>query len=263
MATYKSDFSPGQSGQNKIKISSEANFLKFLLFVSLESKYEVDLTPFLKKNPKLVLPVILALLSEEVVMSDTASRMRDRLLTLGPLVEKVDISDEVLLRLSNAWMYCSYSTSNSKHDFKKSLNVLLQNFTNKHGIRNPDLPPFRKKKKPILLVVSEQFRSNHAMYRSYGPMLKQLTDKFSLILYSGKGNIDDKSAELFEDIIYPGSNETLKKVVGKIVKLKPDIIYYPSLGMSAYGLQMANLQIWHAHVRYKKVHPSLPRARHL
>ncbi|MDM8557201.1 hypothetical protein [Candidatus Parabeggiatoa sp. HSG14] len=225
-------------------ITSEKQLMKFLLFYSLDSEIEIDFGALLKQAPKLAMPAYMPLVGEEAVLSIAACAKRDHLLELGPILENVPIEDTtVLMSIAILWMHCSYSNSQSKHNIKKHLNHILQKFLKAQGVKVPPLPTRREKKeKPLILIPVEHFTAHHAMFRCYAPHIKQLREKFSLVLMSRPTNMDEVSKELFDDVIEVKSLE-VKKLVGKVIKLKPDMIYYPSLGMAEWTVFLANLRL--------------------
>lgn len=240
----------GEQGNKKgaksdFSIQSEHQLIKFLLFYSIYSEADIDFAPLLQAFPELTLSAYLNIACEECVLTSTARAKRDRLLELGPLLENIPLDDNALTRLSNLWMYCSYAHYQNKHDIKKHLNVVMQKWLAGKGVKIPTLPPKRiKTTRPVLLIPSERFTSSHAMYRCYAPAIQQLRDKFQLVVMSEPSKMDDISKQLFDEVIevkFKPAN--IKQWVGKVVKIKPDIIYYPSLGMGVWTLLLANLRL--------------------
>jgi hypothetical protein len=233
-------------GGAQFTLQGEQQLMKFLLFYSLDSQIEIDFERFLKDVPKLAMPVYLSLLGEECMLTRTACQRRDRLLELGPLLENIPLEDQgQLSRLANLWMYCSYSESKSKHAIKAHLNVVIQKYLRKLGVQTPSLPPTRSKKdRPVILIPSEWFTSGHAMYRCFAPAIRQLKERFKLVLMSAANRMDNESKTLFDEVIeVDPANVQARKLVGQVIKVKPDMIYFPSLGMADWTLLLANLRL--------------------
>ncbi len=238
----------GQNATSEFAIQGEQQLMKFLLFYSFYSEVDIDFASLLKQVPKLAMPIYLSLVGEECLLNHSAAKKRDKLLELGPLLEEMSIDQSwMLTRLSNLWMYCSYSEAKNKHDIKAHLNVVLQKFLVQQGVKVPALPNRqRAKKRPVILIPSERFIGTHAMYRCYAPSIQQLRDKFELICMSESDRIDDVGKALFDKVIEIKLEEggtTPKKLAGKVLKIKPDMIYFPSLGMSQWTLLLANLRL--------------------
>ncbi|MDM8564766.1 hypothetical protein QUF74_03855 [Candidatus Halobeggiatoa sp. HSG11] len=235
-----------QTTSDKFSIQNEQQLMKFLIFYSLGSEIEIGFAELIKKSPKLLLPIYINLIGEEGVLDFSAAKNRDNLLRLGPLLEDIPLENfSNLTSLSVLWMYCSYTSCENKHDIKHHLNIIIQKFMKQEGVTTPFLPVPRKiKQRPVMLIVSERFTSKHAMYRCYAPSIQQLQEKFELVCITEKRFIDDNSKQLFDKVIYVDKEKTaIKKLVGKVIKLKPDIIYFPSLGMLQWTLLLANLRL--------------------
>ncbi|RKZ42431.1 MAG: hypothetical protein DRQ49_02005 [Gammaproteobacteria bacterium] len=230
---------------DQFSVQGEQQMMKFLLFYSFDSEVDIDFAHLLKNIPKLAMPVYLSLVGEECLLTHSACQRRDKLLEVGPLLEEMPLEDKQLTRLSNLWMFCSYSESKTKHDIKAHLNVVLRKFMEKQGVNVPALPAQRRKKdRPVILIPSERFTASHAMYRCYAPAIQQLREKFELVFMSETHRMDDISKTLFDKVIEVDFGKMPpKKLVGKVLKLKPDMIYFPSLGMSQWTLLLANLRL--------------------
>ena len=231
--------------QTNFVFKGEQQVMKFLVLYSLYSETEIDFSIFLKNVPALAMPTYLTLCAEQCILLPVAEQRRDRLLELGSLLENIPLKDIYLGRLSHVWMNCSYADSKNKHDIKAHLNVVLQKWMANKGIKTPSLPVHRAKKaRPVILIPSERFTSNHAMFRCYAPPIQQLRDKFHLVLMANPKEIDDNSKTYFDQVIEVDfKTSEVKKLVGKVIKLKPDVIYYPSLGMDTWTLLLANLRL--------------------
>jgi len=231
--------------QTEFAIHNEQQLMKFLLFYSLYSEPDVDFGAFLQNAPELALRAYITLVASPVVLTKSASAKREKLLELGPLLENIPLDEYLLSRISSLWMLCSYADGEHKHDIKAHLNVMLRKWMDKQGVKVPSLPePREKQDRPTLLIAAEHLNAAHAMFRCYAPVLRQLYHKFYLILMCEKDHADNISKALFDKVIevefYP--NE-MRKMVGKVLKLKPDLIYYPSLGMAQWTILLANLRL--------------------
>ena len=95
-----------------------------------------------------------------------------------------------------------------------------------------------------MLVVHERFTSHHAMYRCYAPAIKALAPRFELLAMSDDENMDEVSRRLFERSITIEPKKTpLSDIVKLIQEQAPDIVYYPSLGMSHWTTILSTLRL--------------------
>jgi hypothetical protein len=186
----------------------------------------------------------LSMLDRPFILTEQGERTRNQLLELAHLVEQCSLPELLLIRLSNAWMYSSYYNLEAKHDVKLTLNSILRNSVRKIGIKQPPIVPrISKAGKPRLVVLAEAFTSDHAMYRCYAWAVQQLGESFTLILVGREDKIDEKASEMFDEVVSLPNPIKFSKVIGKIIKLQPDVIYYPSLGMDVWTVIAAQLRL--------------------
>jgi len=235
-----------QNQHGQFSLEGEQAVMKFLTAYSLYTATNIDIGTLLKTAPSIALSSYLSLLSPRMVLTQQAEAKRTELLNMAGLLENISISFDVQsVQLLTTWMYCSYALQEEKHHVKKYLNKMLQEWMQQKGVKAPHIPKKRVlKKRPTILLPLEIFTSIHAMYRCYAPAIEQLKEKFKLVAMVETGKIDDKAKELFDQVIEINYHpDELKQLIGKIIKLKPDIIYYPSLGMAAWTVLTANLRL--------------------
>lgn len=143
-----------------------------------------------------------------------------------------------LLGLSSAWMYCSYADSPQKHALKASLNTVWRRLGEANGVRGRSRP-YRVTDKPVIAVVAERMSAGHAMHRSYGACIEQLRPRFRVVCLVHEHYYNADTAYLFDEVIAFKGINSLTTMAGQLVKLQPDIIYYPSLGMSEWTPPLA------------------------
>lgn len=233
---------PNEQGQFDIR--GDSAFYKLMLASSIYSPPEI-VKNTLETVPKhLKLPYWLSLLDTESVLSAEADSLRNDLLGQAQSLVKSPLPQTFLWKLASLWMLVSYFTSPDKHEAKKYLNEMLKAFLNKSGVNVPSLSARRDlQEKPTILVLSERFTSTHAMYRCYGPSIAQLKSRFKTVLVAREGTYDAKSSELFDEVVCLGTDEPVKKIVGKIIKSSPDVIFYPSLGMESWAIMLSTLRL--------------------
>lgn len=232
----------GESG--KLALTTSEDISRMLLLYSLGSAYELDFEQVIRLDPRCALPAFLGMLASAVVLSGAHHERRERLLKLGYLFEDVRLMGRMLRAMADAYMYCSYAESGTKHQIKQTFNRMASRLI-KSRIDLPSFPGQRQlKSRPTMLVPVEQFNSKHAMYRCYAPVLGQLRRHFKLVVICGRSAIDDISRQLFDDAIILEQGETgYQELVSVIDSLKPDIIYYPSLGMSPHWVALSSVRL--------------------
>ena len=228
----------------KLHFTSPQNVVKLLLAYSLDSDLDLDFEAVFRTAPRLALPAFLGMLAHIVVLSPRAHARREKLLTLGPLFEQVELKEHMLAAMSDAYMYCSYATAETKHAIKRSFNAMMRRLVESQ-IKFPEMPAKRpSRKRPTILVPIEWFTSLHAMYRCYAPSIRQLREKFRIVMIGRSSEMDEVSKELFDETIeLSGANVALADVVERIRAVKPDIIYYPSVGMATWWVTLSSVRL--------------------
>ena len=235
---------PDANEPGKLHFTSPNTVVKLLLAYSLDSELDLDFEEIFKAAPRLALPAFLGMLAHIVVYTTAAHRRRQQLLALGPPFEQVDIGEHMLAALSDAYMYCSYAEGETKHHIKRSFNRLIARLISS-TIEVP-APAKRnlRKKRPTILVPIEWFTSLHAMYRCFAPSIAKLRDRYKLVMIGRETEMDEKSKEMFDEVIaLPGSNVSLADVVQQVAAVNADMIFYPSLGMATWWVALSTLRL--------------------
>jgi hypothetical protein len=201
----------------------------------------MDLLPM--QPPRLLLILMLGWLNQRAILTQRGEDNRTRLLALGELIEKVEISDRAIPLIVNAWMYTTYASEPTKHQLKRAFNSLLKTLLAKRPMGDAERPKQRHSK-PLMVVIHERFTSPHAMYRCYAPMIKSLGRYFELMAVVEEEHIDDAAAEMFSRVIkIPKKRKNVWQIKSEIDRLAPDVVYYPSLGMSHWTVMLAQLRL--------------------
>src|SRR5690606_25305918 len=148
----------------------------------------------------------------------------------------------------NPWMGCSYWDVEDRHQIKRSFNQLIQKWLDKK------LSPGLKKRMAAnasrtgkvkrIVVASEKYKSNHAMYRCYHSRIQSLRDHYELILVTAPVDYDEVSAKDFARVVITNdSAKAIADTVKEVVKLGPDLILFPSLGMAKWPTWLSKLRI--------------------
>lgn len=219
-----------------------------LTFIGLDDVNDSLMDVALRQPPQLLLHLMLGWLNQRAVLTAQGEKNRGRLLTSGHLLEEARISDAEINSVANAWMYSSYADTANKHDIKKWFNHLLLKRMQEAKI-TPQPMAYVLKKRPKVLVIHERFVEQHAMFRCYAPMIRTLGDFFETVALADSETIDEAADKFFDKVIrLPAPRPSLAALVKLILNEKPDIIYYPSVGMSFWpvmtaGLRLAPIQI--------------------
>lgn len=197
----------------------------------------------LKQQPTTLLLLMLGWLNQRAVLTEQGEANRGKLLRAGSLIETADVGDQNIEQIINAWMYSSYATEPAKHSIKKSLNVLLRNLISAGNIV-PRPVTHTIKKRPTIFVIHERFTSYHAMFRCYAPYLMSLKKNFRLIALCESQHIDEGADDIFDEVIkLDDGQKKISELVALVQSHEPDMVYYPSLGMSHWTVMLAQLRL--------------------
>lgn len=222
-------------------------FRKVLFLWSIYSDVELPLHEYLKIYPSLMKYVVLNALTLNCYLERQVTERRENLLEL---ISKqgfdLQLDDLSLIFAGPSWMYAAYPHTPLKHDIKNVINHAYRRYLLDNGITEPVFPARRVLvKKPKVVVIVEQMTSNHAVFRCYGKALESLREKFETVGVATQTHVDDGAMAIFDHTVYLEEDpvKNMKKNVGKILKHKPDIIIYLSLGMQNNTIPLANLRL--------------------
>ena len=148
--------------------------------------------------------------------------------------------------LTNAWMNCSYGSAPDKHALKPALNAVYRELAARLGLADlPSSAPRAPKDRPTMVVAAEVIQQNHVQFRYFGQDLRQLRTRFELVLVAPRQQVTPSVPVLFDrvftfDALSPGF---LHEVVQFIAGVRPDVVFWPSVGMARWGPLLANLRL--------------------
>lgn len=211
------------------------------LFYSLDDMPAELMAGVLKLPPDQLLPLMLGWFTAPFVHNAQGEKNRGLLIDNSKLIEEAVPTQGIVQALTSAWMHVSYADHSHKHDLKKSLNQVWLRIDKIGGLKSRSTT-YKVVERPTILVAAERMSVGHAMYRSYAASIRQLKSRFNVICMAVRGFISQDAFDMFDDVILlePGIN--MKEIGAHIVKISPDIIYYPSLGMSEWTQMIANLR---------------------
>lgn len=228
-----------------------------------------DVRPFLDGLPRLnagaAQLLALGLLCEPIVLTREEERGRNWLIDHPERYVDAPLNAAAAARLASAWMFCSYADHPRRHRLKAALNGVVRRWAAKKLGRVPACPPRGadpspamdmpaattdgsraaiQARRPTVVVLVERFRAGHAMHRVYAPSIRQLRARYRVILMGPRQHLDRESLALADLVIAidPHPN-ALPGLVERIESLRPDLIFYPSIGMSFWTIALANLRL--------------------
>ena len=223
----------------------QSQLLKMLLVMGLRDCSPSMLETVRQLDPTVTAPLILGLVASKVALLPDAWEAREALLGLGDGLSGAQLSPRHLPLLAAAWMHCSYGIREDRHEFKAALNRWMARSLAEAGLgSNTDLATPALKERPRLVIVAEVLWQGHAMFRCYGDRIRRLKERFETILVARNVDLDDAASELVDrTATFPEGTAQVDQMAEHIRRLEPDLIYYPSVGMAAWAVALANLRL--------------------
>ena len=226
------------------KAGSGARFRNMLAAYSVAVSEDLDWSAAFEREPEATLAYFLATFAHRTLLDPAAARRRDALFDLAPQIEQIELRESALPVLSAAWMLCSYAAAPDRHSLKPHLNALIRELFARNAIRPAVLPPTRPRAvRPTVVVVAEMLLGDHVIYKTYAHFLRQLCTRFHLVLVVRETRVDKTAMALFDETVILEPKAGAVKISNKIKNIEPDIIYYPSIGMSEMAVLLCNLRL--------------------
>ena len=240
LATIGSQDEKGRSTFNRQEI------IKLFLCLSVNVLSENLVKLLLRQAPDIAWPLCLAFLSEQIVYTKTGQAARPKILKASELLSRASAKFPLIRNLGPAYMGCSYDESAHKHEIKDAMNAVVTRWLRSVDVEDAKFPHERRavKKRPTVLIMAELYDSRHAMHRCYGPSIASLKPHFKTILMTPSGKMDDALDDLFDKVDPIALNATNPKAFfDKAKSYRPDIVYFPSVGMRLLSIVGSNLRM--------------------
>lgn len=215
---------------------------KFFMLFSMTSALNLDLEAAFRLEPQATVGLWLSLVSYGQTFDPVADARREHLLTLAPIFENVELPQELLNVLCNAYMHCSYAHGEDKHKIKATLHRILRRMMPWAA----ELPAIARppRVKPVVVVVLDWWWSKHAMFRCYSQAILSLKRDFHVVGIAREAVTDEAARAVFDEFIaIKDDNLVLPDIAAQIRNAAPDILYFPSIGMSLVTIAMASLRL--------------------
>jgi len=226
--------------------------LKACVLYTLESDLSLDVDELWYRSPRVCASLLMALLSPRMNLSVNGHHKRE--LILGWLPSRLDQLQTIAAVpegfIHDVWMHCSYALREDKHAVKAPLNRLIRRRLLAEGLSDvltPYEPPPELPAKPTLMVVLEWFHTTHSIYRTHSLSMLSLKERYHLVGVGLQEYTDDTTRAMFDEFV-PLTNadpivENVRKTRAAAARLRPQLVYYPSLGMYPYTIYAANLRL--------------------
>ncbi|MDX1668839.1 MAG: hypothetical protein R3194_05445, partial [Limnobacter sp.] len=223
--------------QNMLRNEGTLRYLLLVPLGDIDSQTLIDLS---LTDEELTSVITLGLLLDRSPLSVTGEANRKFLLEEFHPYKSLAPNSLYRHVVANVWMISSYCTGEKKHAIKPHLNEWFERTLSGKNIQ-PKLPAEKPPaNKPTLVMVAESFKSRHAMFRWYGPLIKQMRADYEMVLLALPDDVDEEAKALFDRTIeVPKTELDLQPVFNAC---QPDIVYFPSVGMRAWAIALANVR---------------------
>lgn len=229
--------------QSRLSFTGEQSIPKLLLCWSLDSTIDLDYEAISAGAPTWFVAAMLGWLSIGGIHSQKGYDRKCELLRKAHLLEVSPFHDASMMAAGDCYMHCSYVDIPEKHEVKKVLNRQLRRLI-ESKMTVEERPTLERKERPKIVVPIEWFGSHHAMYRCYAPSLLQLRPHFEVVAIARTSEIDDASKQVFDKVIELSADAlSVADIVAAVAAEAPDIIYYPSIGMTAWWVALSNFRL--------------------
>lgn len=221
----------------------------YLALTSLDARIDLDLPRLFDLPSDLVLLSYLAFISQSPIRTLRGAERREQLLLMADRLAGIRATARMrtITLLSIAWMNCSYASGPTKHHLKAVLNPILRRLAQDLGfIDLPPPPPRPEGSKPVMLVAAEIMHGRHVQYRYFGQYLRQLRQKFHLVLLTEKSEADEPARALYDEVITferTASGSHLREIYNAFRDVAPDAVFWLSVGMRHWGPLFGNLRL--------------------
>lgn len=232
-----------ESGQTKLQFRGDQNVGKFLLSWSLESEVEIDWDYMTRTIPAWAVPAMYGVLAVGGVHTEKAYNRKVEMLKNWRYLERTELPLASMAAAGDTYMHCSYVDYPEKHEVKKAINRQLRALVSSL-LRVEERRVVARKERPTIVVPVEWFNSAHAMFRCYCPAIRQLRERFNMVLVCRDSEVDAEAKGEFDKVVtLPTDRVAVSDMIKLVQDENPDIIFYPSLGMTAWWVAISNFRL--------------------
>ena len=220
------------------------NLAVFCLSFYPDSDTDPDFDALWNFSPDATSMLAMALLSHRALPTDKAHARREFLLEWLPeklrMVTSLAAIPERILH--DVYMHCSYADCPDKHRIKGEIGRILRQALLDSGYADMSaLPPQREK--PVIAVVLEWFSRHHSIYRTHSTTIQALRGKYHVVGIAQRHASDEVTQKVFEEFHEISELNPVKACYDLLKELRPDMIYFPSVGMFQLTMWLVNMRL--------------------
>lgn len=239
----------GMGDWEKLEVNLD-NLEKLCVLVFPDSDAPIDLNSIWDTNKELAVSLAMSLLSPRFLGSPKAHSKREILLPwLTEQLPKINsLSDIPNGILHDVYMHCSYADRSDRHEIKKSINQIINNWLESEGIQPVNTYPDKipENGKPVMLVLVEWFNIGHSIFRTHSRTIEAARNRFKVIGVGYEFATDEVTRKIFDEFIEIKPVGILNEVIqirDIAEKNRPHVFYMPSVGMFQITMMLTNLRV--------------------
>lgn len=192
-----------------------------------------------------VVRLFFALLSCRALPTTAGHQKRELLLTWLPArMPEIERLEALPVRvLHDVYMHCSYADLPEKHHIKREINRLTAASLRNRLAEYLPVPPPPARGKPVLVVILEWFTCQHSIWRTHSLSMQALRTHFTLHGMGLEGAADDTTRAIFDHFTEVSRHDPVREMVTHLHGCRPDVIYYPSVGMFPITVYLTALRL--------------------
>lgn len=220
-----------------------SNLRLFCLCYFPDSEIPLQLDLLWATDKHTVVRLFFCLLSGRAAPTHAAHAKREYILKWLPSrmheISSIDALPSAVLH--DVYMHCSYANLNEKHAIKACINRLIRLQLLSLGYQ--DNQPLWGRKKPVVVVVLEWFTKQHSIYRTHSTTINAMRSHFRVVGIGREGCTDAVSRQVFDEFHSTQGFNDIEETYSLIKEIRPDVLYYPSVGMFPLTMYLTNLRL--------------------
>lgn len=238
----------GRSGQAPGGLDAD-HLPQLLCSYSSNARTELDFELCWRADPALTALALLHYTGSKYCFDAQTHALRERILEWLPeRLTKIRLGSLTLLRTYEMYMHCSYASTPRKHELKRALMAQMRSACLAAGC--PEAPvggagvvPGRR---PTMVVIAENLRLNHAVFRTHSEAVRSLRERFHVIGVVFPDPTGTAIAELFDECLTVPPGEFRAEVrawAQAIVQREPALVLFLGVGMMPQVVGLASLRL--------------------
>jgi len=218
---------------------------KLALMASIDSQWHADLDAWQRISPDEAMLYAIAALCDEPI-SATGLDNFNAVVAALPELKPVDLPYSHLTDLAYANYIVSFASAAQKYAGKRVFGEQVRRMLDRRGFlaEMPDRENRARQGRPQVTVIAERLVGGNMVHRCYGRQITELKRDFDVTLIAEAPSRCEAHHELAHVVRYFDPHpEKLGELIKSVLNGSPDLIYYPSVGMTTWTFALPHLRL--------------------